>query len=150
MHYIIFLDIKIHISQLLYAYRYILTKMITTILYVGKVSTRFEYFASGFASLSELTLIHVELGVEFNSESNGDIFRPGSRSKNGTLLRNTDFFRFFRKVFGVRIRYIIWVESKSGWVEFRIKFCVEWYYFRPGSSSKTFDEGVVRVEIGGS
>ena len=72
---------------------------------VSKVSTRFEFFPSGFASVSELTLIQVELGAEFDSESNGDIFRPGFRSKNGTSPRNTDFFRFFRKVFGVRIRY---------------------------------------------
>jgi len=44
---------------------------------VGKVSTRFEYFVSGFASLFELAFIQVELGAEFDSESNGDIFRPG-------------------------------------------------------------------------
>ena len=93
--------------------------------HVGKVSTRFEYFPSRFASLSELALIQDELGVEFDSESNDDIFRPGFPSKNGTSPRNTDFFRFFQKVFGVRIRYIICVESKSGCVEFSIKFCVE-------------------------
>ena len=93
--------------------------------HVGKVSTTFEYFASGFASLSVLTLIQVVLGAEFDSESNGNIFRLGFRSKNGTLPRNTNFFRFFRKVFGVRIRYSICVESKSGCVEFSIKFCVE-------------------------
>jgi hypothetical protein len=74
---------------------------------VGKVSTRFEYFASAFASLSELALIQVELDAEFDSESNGDDFEPGFRSKTGTSHRNTDFFRFLRKVFGVRIRYII-------------------------------------------
>ena len=62
---------------------------------------------SGFAFLSELALIQVELGAEFDSESNGGIFRLGYRSKNGTLPRNTGFLRFFRKVFGVRIRYII-------------------------------------------
>ena len=49
------------------------------LIHVGKVSTRFEYFASGFASLSELALIQVELGAEFDSESNGDIFRPAFR-----------------------------------------------------------------------
>jgi hypothetical protein len=47
--------------------------------------------------LSELALIQVELGAEFDSESNGDIFRPGFRSKNGTLSRNTDFLDFFEK-----------------------------------------------------
>ena len=106
--------------------------------HVGKVSTRFEYFASRFASLSELSLIQIKLGAEFDSESNGDIFRPGFRSKDGTSPQNTDFFRFLRKVFGVRIRYFSWVEPKIGWVEFSIKFCIEWYYFRLGSSTKNF------------
>jgi hypothetical protein len=75
--------------------------------YVGKVSTRFEFFLSGYASASELTLVQVELGVEFDSESNGDIFRSGCPSKNGTSSRNTDFSTFVYKVFGVRIRYTV-------------------------------------------
>jgi hypothetical protein len=44
---------------------------------VGKVSTIFEFFLSGFVSASETTLVQVELGAEFDSESNGDILRPG-------------------------------------------------------------------------
>ena len=64
---------------------------------VGKVSTRFEYFASGFASLSELTLIHVELGVEFNFESNGDIFRPGPDQKAALHPEILIFSNFFEK-----------------------------------------------------
>jgi hypothetical protein len=75
--------------------------------YVGKVSTRFEFFVSGFASLSELTLIQIELGVEFDSEWNGIIFRSDFPPKNGTLPQNTDVFKFFRRVFRVRIRYTI-------------------------------------------
>jgi hypothetical protein len=45
--------------------------------HVGKVSTIFEFFLSGFVSVSELILVQVELGAEFDSESNGDILRPG-------------------------------------------------------------------------
>jgi hypothetical protein len=78
---------------------------ICLIYYVGKVSTRFGYFMSGFPSASELTLVQVELGAEFDSESIGDIFRPGCPSKNGTSSRNTDFSRLFCKASGVRIRY---------------------------------------------
>jgi hypothetical protein len=54
-----------------------------------------------------LTLFQVELSAEFDSESNGDIFRPGCPSKNGTSLRTTDFSTFVYKVFGVQIRYTI-------------------------------------------
>jgi hypothetical protein len=53
---------------------------------VGKVSTIFEFFLSGFVSVSELTLVQVELVAEFDSESNGDIFRLGCPSKTGTSL----------------------------------------------------------------
>jgi hypothetical protein len=72
--------------------------------YVGKVSTIFEFFLTGFVSVSELTLVQVELGVEFDSESNGDIFRLSCPSKTGTSAPNTDFCRYFCKVFDIRIR----------------------------------------------
>jgi hypothetical protein len=45
--------------------------------YVSKVSTRFGIFLSGFASVSELTLVPVNSSAEFDTESNGDIFRVG-------------------------------------------------------------------------
>ena len=64
---------------------------------VGKVSTRFEYFASRFASLSELALIQAELGAEFDSKSNSDIFRQGFRSKNGISPGKILIFQIFSK-----------------------------------------------------
>ena len=48
---------------------------------VDKVSTRFEYFASGFTYIVELTLIQVKVDAEFDAESNDDIFGASLRSK---------------------------------------------------------------------
>jgi hypothetical protein len=47
--------------------------------------------------VSELTLFQVELSAEFDSESNGDSFRLGCLSKNGTSTGSTDFSDFFTK-----------------------------------------------------
>ena len=48
--------------------------------HVGKVSTRFEYFASGFAALLVLMLNDVVLGAEFYGESNGVRVEGGCRA----------------------------------------------------------------------
>ena len=76
--------------------------------------------------MAEVTSIQIEFDAEFDSESNSAVFEAGFRSKKGTSPQNTTFFRFLGKVFGVKIRYFISVESKSGRVKFCIKFRVEW------------------------
>ena len=45
-----------------------------SLIHVDKVSSRFESFASGFISMSELAFGQVVLGAEFDFESNGDMF----------------------------------------------------------------------------
>ena len=68
---------------------------------VSKVSTRFEFLLWRFRCASDLVLLPVELDAEFDSESNGDIFRSYHWSKNGTLPRYAVFCRFCCKGFGV-------------------------------------------------
>ena len=46
------------------------------------------------------------------------------------------FFKAFSQVFTVTIRYITCAESRNGCAEFRIKFCIEWYYFQGLLSDK--------------
>ena len=93
--------------------------------HVGKVSTIFEFFASGFAFRLGLALYLVGLYAELNSASNGAIFEWGHRAKNSLIFKIVTFLRTFPKVFRVRIRSLTWVGSTIGWVEFRIQFCVE-------------------------
>jgi hypothetical protein len=50
--------------------------------YVSKVSIRFEFFLSGFAILSELSLKAVELDIQLNSAWNDTIFYYCYREKN--------------------------------------------------------------------
>lgn len=45
-----------------------------SVLDVSKVSIRFGFLLSGFASVSELTSVHTEFGAECNSASNDTIF----------------------------------------------------------------------------
>lgn len=45
-----------------------------SVLDVSKVSIRFGFLLSGFASVSELTSVHTEFGAECNSVSNDTIF----------------------------------------------------------------------------
>ena len=53
--------------------------------YASKVSNRFEFFQSGFASEVVLILETVVLNAEFYSLSNGIIFEGGHRAKNATF-----------------------------------------------------------------
>ena len=82
------------------------------------------------------------LYVEFDSASNDAIFRWGHRWKTWDLIQNTGFFRFFRKVFTVAIRYITCACPKNGCAELRIKFCIEWYYFQGLLSGKKIWSGL--------
>ena len=60
----------------------------------SKVSTRFEFFQSGFASEAVLILETVVLNAEFYSLSNGIIFEAGHRAKNATFRQNTNFHQW--------------------------------------------------------
>ena len=81
--------------------------ILTASFYASKVSTRFEFFQSGFASEAVLILETVVLNAEFYSLSNGIIFEAGHRTKNATFPQNTNFHQWKKvkkKVFLVRIR----------------------------------------------
>jgi len=58
------------------------------------------------------------LYVEFDSTSNGSIFRWDHRMKTYGSTINADFFRFFPKIFIVAIHH-------NTCAELRIKFCIE-------------------------
>ena len=55
--------------------------------YLSKVSTRFAYFFSGFASETVLILILIVLDAEFYALSIDVIFRGGHRAKIGSFLK---------------------------------------------------------------
>ena len=75
--------------------------------YVSKVSTRFEFFLSGFAYEPVLILILAVLDAEFYSLSIGIIFNGGHRAKIKGLSQNTYFplhKKIIKFVFPVQIR----------------------------------------------
>jgi hypothetical protein len=74
-----------------------------------------RYFLSGFAIQLGLFLKQLGLGAEFNSASNGTIFRRDYRAKTTTYTPNTSSHRVF-EVFPVRIRNTTWVTSITTWV----------------------------------
>ncbi len=53
--------------------------------HIGKVSTIFEFFASGFVFGLGLALYLVGLYAEFNSALNGTIFDKDRRTKNSLI-----------------------------------------------------------------
>lgn len=59
--------------------------------YVGKLSTGFEYFASGFAERLVMAALRVQLGAESNFASNGGFKVTQSSSSCDRKDRNTAF-----------------------------------------------------------
>ncbi len=80
---------------------------------VGKVSTRFDFFLSGFAILLGLFLKLLGLGAEFHSASNGGIFNRGHRTKNTTCAQNTGFPREFSRYLLFRLAILLGLFLKS-------------------------------------
>ncbi len=66
-----------------------------TLIDVGKVSTIFEFFPSGFVFGLELALYLVGLYAELNSASNGASFKRGHPAKNGASIGETGIFTLF-------------------------------------------------------
>ena len=64
-------------------------KTLIVFLHVNEVSTRFDFFLSRFALLTELARNPVELYSESNSASNGTTFKVGHRSKSAICTENT-------------------------------------------------------------
>jgi hypothetical protein len=56
--------------------------------------------------------------------------------KIGFRPKILDFHPILPRVYSADIRYETWADSKSGWVRWRIKFSIEWWYFQWGSSGK--------------
>jgi hypothetical protein len=116
-----------------------------------------KYSLSGFAILPGLFLKSLGLGAEFNSASDGTIFRRGHRAKTTTSTQNTSvprgFTRYFLSGFAIQLGLFLKTlglgaecNSASNGTIFRRDYRAKTTTYTPNTSShRVFEVFPVRI-----